>query len=73
MPRDAPPIFTRDMLEAWRAQERRYEKEPAWADKVPALTQTLTIPYWDDDRHEFVGSETFENASAEFTKKTIMI
>lgn len=73
MPRDAPLIFTRNILEAWRAQERKYEKEPAWVDKIPALTQTLTIPHWDDDRHEFVCLENFENASTGFARKNIMI
>ena len=41
LPRDAPPIFTRDMLDEWRGQERRFKQEPPWAEDVPPLATTL--------------------------------
>jgi hypothetical protein len=74
LPRDAPPIFTQDMLTEWRAQERRYEQEPGWADHVPPLTTTLAIPHWDNKRRDFVPLGSFEDtrASSEFARKNIL-
>ncbi|KAF4448392.1 hypothetical protein F53441_8200 [Fusarium austroafricanum] len=73
LPRDAPPIFTQDMLEEWRAQERQYEEEPAWTNDVPRLAATLAIPHWDNDKRDFVSLESFEHASREFARKNILI
>ena len=75
LPRDAPPIFTRDMLDEWRAQEREYEKEPAWVDRVPLLATTLAIPHWDNKKRYFVPLESFDSvkASAQFSRKNILI
>ncbi|RMZ81869.1 hypothetical protein DV738_g2077, partial [Chaetothyriales sp. CBS 135597] len=74
LPRDAPPIFTQDMLEEWRAQERAYEEEPAWVNDVPRLAVTLAIPHWDNNRRDFVCLESFENrASTAFSRKNILI
>ena len=75
LPRDAPPIFTYDQLDKWRAQEREYEKEPSWTKEVPRLQDVLAIPHWENDRREFVTLDGFEpgKASNEFTKKNILI
>ncbi|WEW60262.1 hypothetical protein PRK78_005747 [Emydomyces testavorans] len=75
LPRDAPPIFSHDQLDEWKSQERQYEKEPAWAESVPALHEPLAIPHWDNDKREFVALDGFENdnASKEFAKKNILI
>ena len=75
LPRDAPPIFTRDMLDRWRGRERRYEREPSWVLTVPPVTTTLAIPHWDNEQRDFVTLETFDDlrASAEFAKKNVLI
>ena len=77
LPRHAPGIFTRDQLEEWRSQEREYETEPSWVKSVPALTSTLAIPHWNNDKREFVTLDDFEKdkdkASKEFERKNILI
>lgn len=75
LPRDAPPIFTRSMLEEWQAQERKYEEEPLWVEDVPRLTETLAIPHWDNEKRDFVPLDGFEEnkASPEFARKNILI
>ncbi|KAF5027342.1 hypothetical protein F66182_543 [Fusarium sp. NRRL 66182] len=73
LPRDAPPIFTHDMLEEWRAQEPEYEEEPAWVNDVPRLATTLAIPHWDNSKRDFVSLESFEHASRAFARKNILI
>ncbi|KAK7419377.1 hypothetical protein QQX98_003329 [Neonectria punicea] len=73
LPRHAPPILTRDMLDEWRAQEREYEEEPAWVDGVPRLTATLAIPHWNNKKRDFVPLESFDHASKEFSRKNILI
>lgn len=45
LPHDAPPIFTQDMLEEWRKQERNLEQEPEWVAEIPPLVSTLVIPH----------------------------
>lgn len=75
LPRDAPPIFTRSMLEEWQAQERKYEEEPQWVEGVPRLPETLAILHWDNDKRDFVPLDGFEEnkASPEFARKNILI
>lgn len=75
LPRDAPSIFTRDMLEEWKAQEREYEREPNWVTGVSRLDTTLAIPHWDNEKRDFVPLDGFEDekASKEFAKKNILI
>ncbi|KAG6037442.1 hypothetical protein E4U41_005084 [Claviceps citrina] len=75
LPRDAPPIFTRDQLDEWRTKEPRYETEPEWASRVPRLDAPLAIPHWDNNRRDFVPLESFDDkrASSEFAKKNILI
>ncbi|RMD39361.1 hypothetical protein DV735_g5758, partial [Chaetothyriales sp. CBS 134920] len=73
LPRHAPPIFTFDMLEEWRAQERQYEEEPAWVSEVPRLAATLAIPHWDNNKRDFVCLQSFKGASSAFLSKNILI
>lgn len=73
LPRDAPPIFTRDMMDEWRNQDRKLEEEPSWVHEVPALSETLAIPHWDNDQRDFVPLKSFENASAHFSRKNILL
>lgn len=75
LPRDAPPIFTHEMLDEWRAQERRIEEAPQWASAVPAVSDTLSIPHWDNDVRDFVTLTGFEDPSCskEFAAKNILI
>ncbi|OTB04341.1 hypothetical protein M426DRAFT_22962 [Hypoxylon sp. CI-4A] len=75
LPRNAPPIFTRDMLNEWRAQERQYEEQPSWVQAVPRLPEVLAIPHWDNGKRDFVPLGGFEqtNASPEFARKNILI
>lgn len=75
LPRDAPPIFTRDMLDEWRAQERRLEKEPVWASEISPLKETLAIPHWDNGKREFVplASLKDDKASPECASMNVLI
>lgn len=75
LPRDAPPIFTHDMLDMWRSREPHFEEEPAWVAAVPRLAEMLGIPHWDNEQREFVTLSGFENekASPEFQDKNILI
>ncbi|KAG5971439.1 hypothetical protein E4U55_001224 [Claviceps digitariae] len=75
LPRNAPPIFTGDMLEEWRTREPRFETEPEWALAVPRLSAPLAIPHWDNNQRDFVPLESFQDrrASAQFSKKNILI
>lgn len=75
LPRDAPSIFTHDQLDQWRAQERKYEREPEWVSTVPRLGITLAIPHWDDDQSKFVVLENFDDwrASMDFARKNVLI
>ncbi|KAG5917595.1 hypothetical protein E4U42_007183 [Claviceps africana] len=75
LPRNAPPIFSRDMLDEWRTKEPRYETEPEWALAVPRLDVPLAIPHWDNKQRDFVPLDSFEDrrASAQFSKKNILI
>lgn len=75
LPRHAPPIFTRDMLDEWLASERARETTPLWADQVPRLEHTFCIPHWDNDQRDFVPPESFDTygVSEEFAEKNILI
>lgn len=75
LPRDAPSIFTHDMLDEWRSQEPKFEEEPGWVAAVPRLNQTLGIPHWDNELRDFVTLSGFEDekASPEFRDKNILI
>lgn len=75
LPRNAPPIFTRDQLEEWRAQERKYEEEPEWVASVLRLSEVLAIPHWDNKKRDFVPLEGFEDsrASQECATKNVLI
>lgn len=75
LPRDAPAIFTDDMLDAWRQQDRPYETEPKWAANVKKLKNTLTIPHWDAAKHDFVSLDGFSSGKAcpEFARKNVLI
>ncbi|KAG5986234.1 hypothetical protein E4U54_005536 [Claviceps lovelessii] len=75
LPRDAPPIFSPDMLEEWRTREPRYETEPEWALAVPRLAAPLAIPHWDNKQRDFVPLDSFDDrrASVQFSKKNILI
>ncbi|KAG8159618.1 hypothetical protein KVR01_010255 [Diaporthe batatas] len=75
LPRSAPPIFTYDQLDEWKAQERKYEQEPDWVARVPALAQPLAIPHWDNDRRDFVPLESFDDirASPECATMNVLI
>ncbi|KFH45437.1 hypothetical protein ACRE_037400 [Hapsidospora chrysogenum ATCC 11550] len=74
LPRDAPPIFTQDMLAEWRAQDRAREQAPGWVDAVPKLEHQLSIPHWDNDRREFVPLDPAEDSkvSREFAENVII-
>ena len=75
LPRDAPPIFTREMLDEWRAQKPLYEREPEWTAGVKALPTMLAIPHWDNRKRDFVPLPGFDDtrASQEFASKNILI
>lgn len=75
LPRDAPPIFTGDMMDEWKAREPKFEDAPLWVAGVPRVREILIIPHWDNDRRDFVGLDGFEDrrASAEFADKNILI
>jgi len=75
LPRNAPPIFTHDQLDEWRAKERQYETAPPWIEAVPSLEQTLTIPHWDNSKRDFVALDSLEDerASKQFAAKNILI
>lgn len=64
LPRSAPPIFTYDQLDEWKAQERIYEQEPDWVARVPPLAEPLAIPHWDNDKRDFVPLESFDDIRA---------
>ncbi|KAF2672111.1 hypothetical protein BT63DRAFT_452607 [Microthyrium microscopicum] len=75
LPHDAPAIFTGDMLDKWREQQRKYEKEPHWTVNVTRLTRTLAIPHWDNQQRDFIPLDTFslDKASEEFARMNILI
>ncbi|KAF1982604.1 hypothetical protein K402DRAFT_190770 [Aulographum hederae CBS 113979] len=75
LPRHAPSIITDEMVTRWRSEPRKYEREPEWAEKVPPLQETLTIPHWSSSAHDFVTLDSFdsEKASGEFQKKNILV
>jgi hypothetical protein len=75
LPRDAPPIITGDLLDKFKTQAKILEEAPSWASKVPALGETLKIPHWDRDKHDFVPLEDFTpgKASPDFQSKNILI
>ena len=73
LPRDAPAIFTRDMLDSWRTQEQQLEEEPPWTDEVPCLSETLAIPHWDNDQRDFVIPDSSQSVSQEFSRKNILL
>ncbi|KAJ2895787.1 hypothetical protein MKZ38_006180 [Zalerion maritima] len=64
LPRDAPPIWTADMMDEWKATGPTFEEEPAWVDEVPPLKETLAIPHWDNDKRDFVGLDGFDDTRA---------
>ncbi|KAJ3514625.1 hypothetical protein NM208_g15045 [Fusarium decemcellulare] len=75
LPREAPPVFNQDMLDQWRAQERKFESAPLWTDKVPQLDEVLIIPHWDNQERDFVPLKSFDcaEASKEFADKNILV
>ncbi|OAA59611.1 hypothetical protein SPI_05809 [Niveomyces insectorum RCEF 264] len=75
LPRDAPPIFTGSMLDAWRARPPVFEEDPPWVARVPPLAETLAIPHWDNSVRAFVPLPGFHDkrASKEFADKNILI
>lgn len=75
LPRDAPPIFTGDMLEKWRTEARVYERAPDWAAKVTRLDERLELPHWDNLKREFVPLSSFaeKGVSKEFADKNILL
>ncbi|KAF4994790.1 hypothetical protein FDECE_12995 [Fusarium decemcellulare] len=75
LPREAPPVFNQDMLDQWRAQERKFESAPLWTDKVPQLDEVLIIPHWDNQERDFIPLKSFDcaEASKEFTNKNILV
>lgn len=75
LPRDAPPIFTADMMDEWKKKEPVFEEEPEWVLAVPCLREVLAIPHWDNSQRDFVPLDGFEDkrASAEFATKNILI
>lgn len=75
LPRGAPPIFTQDMLEEWRKQERTLEQQPEWVAKIPPLANTLAIPHWDNEKRDFIMLKDFEDdrASPECAGKNVLV
>lgn len=75
LPRDAPPIFSRDMLDEWRKQERALEQEPKWVEEIPPFENVLAIPHWDNDKRDFVALESFDDirVSPQCADKNILI
>lgn len=75
LPRDAPPIFTRDMLAQWRTQERALEQEPDWVAEIPRLATTLAVPHWDKAKRDFVPLPSLEDsrASPQCASKNVLV
>lgn len=75
LPRHAPPIINQDMINRWKEEEKKFETEPRWTSAVPKVTNTLSIPHWDNSLRDFVPLDAFssEKASPEFAKKKILI
>lgn len=76
LPRDAPAIFTEDMMDEWKAREPSFERGPEWAARVPPLKEELAIPHWDNTQRDFVPLDKrleHGKASPEFASKNILI
>ena len=41
LPRDAPAIFTGDMMEEWKKREPEYEEWPPWVEEVSPVSNPL--------------------------------
>ncbi|PQK13133.1 hypothetical protein BB8028_0004g00650 [Beauveria bassiana] len=48
LPRDAPPIFTGEMMEEWKKRDKQFEELPAWVQGVPPVRDLLAIPHWEN-------------------------
>lgn len=71
--RDAPGIMSMDEVEEERSRrhsERPYEKLPAWAERVPPLSETLSIPTHEG---EWLAGKDDERAYHAFLAKNIVI
>ncbi len=76
LPRDAPSIFTAEMMEEWKRRgPPNYEEVPPWAEGVAPVKSVLAIPHWDKKQRDFVPLDTFEDrrASPQFASKNILI
>ncbi|TVY78105.1 hypothetical protein LSUE1_G004808 [Lachnellula suecica] len=75
LPRDAPPILTGDLLDEYKTRTKIPEEAPSWASEVPALENTLKIPHWDREKHDFLPLESFSSigTSPDFQSKNILI